>query len=182
MTSTATIKRRNAGKTKASILAAAFDAFSSQGYANTGIRDIANTVGVSSSLIGRYFGNKAKLFEEAFVYGIVNHSDFFQDKQDFGVRMANLIASDTNPQLAVMMVLAMADPESKQIVQAESARHIVEPLAEWLGAPHAKSRAFNMLMLLNGFAVQSLYLSQQQTSPESIAWLAKSLQDIVDNR
>lgn len=175
-------KRRNAEKTRARILAAAFDSFSEQGYAKTGTREIANKAGVSSSLIGRYFESKANLFEEALVHAIYSHSAFVRDKPHFGDRMAKIVASESNPKLTAMTVLAIAAPESKAIAKKVSRRHVVEPLAEWIGPPNAKARALNMLVLLNGFTLQMRHLGDENIPPSSVKWLARALQDIVDNK
>ena len=174
------MKQRDAARTRASILSAAFESFSTQGYAKTGTREIANKVGVSSSLIGRYFGTKAKLFEEALIHGIHTNSLFVYEKQRFGERMAKLVARESNPYLTAMVVLAIADPESKEIARNVSHQHIVTPLAEWLGPPNATARALNMLSLLHGFTIQTLHLSKSRIPKASIDWLAQALQRIVD--
>lgn len=175
-------RRRNAPRTRARILAAAFDCFAEHGYAKTGTREIAGKAAVSSSLIGRYFGTKANLFEEALIHGIYTNSAFVRDKKNFGERMAKIVVSDSNPMLSAMTVLAIADPESKAIARKVSRRHIVEPLAEWLGPPDAESRALNMLTLLNGFTIQTRHLTAGKVPPGSVQWLAQALQDIVDNK
>jgi AcrR family transcriptional regulator len=59
------VKRRNPAVTKARILAAAQKVFAERGYAQTGLRDIANEADVSSALPVTYFGTKAGLFEAA---------------------------------------------------------------------------------------------------------------------
>lgn len=175
-------RRRNAAKTRARILAAAFDSFAAHGYAKTGTREIAKKAAVSSSLIGRYFGTKANLFEEALIHGIYANSAFVRDKKHFGERMANIVVSDSNPMLSAMTVLAIADPESKAIARKVSRRHIVQPLAEWLGPPDAEARALNMLTLLNGFTIQTRHLTTGRVPPGSVKWLARALQDIADNK
>ncbi|WP_317928953.1 TetR/AcrR family transcriptional regulator [Halioxenophilus sp. WMMB6] len=173
------VKRRNAVQTRASILTAAFDAFAELGYAKTGTREIASKVGISSSLINRYFGSKANLFEEALVHGIYSHSLFVQNKEHFGREMAKLMVGENNPNLTAMMVMAIADPQSHAIAQKVAARHVLEPLAEWLGPPQAKARAINMLVLLNGFSIQ-LKLTHTPMPKDSIRWFARALQAIVD--
>ena len=55
----------DAGATRARILAAAKQVFSKRGYSECGIRDIARELGLSSTILLRYFGSKAGLFEAA---------------------------------------------------------------------------------------------------------------------
>ena len=66
---------RNAGDTRARILAAARVRFSLDAYENVGTRDIAADAGVDAALVNRYFGGKEKLFDEAIVdaFAIKDH-------------------------------------------------------------------------------------------------------------
>lgn len=173
-------KPRNAAKTRARILAAAFDIFASRGYARAGMREIAEHADVATSLVVRYFGSKASLFEEALVHGLYARSMFAQDKRHFGKTMVELITSDDDASLPAMIVLAIADPESKAIAQKVTRNVIVGSLAEWLGPPNAQARALNMLALLNGFMIQTRHLSAEPVSAASTRWLARALQAIVD--
>lgn len=172
-------KRRDAVKTRARILNAATEAFAGHGYAKAGIRDIAASAGVAPSLLVRYFGTKAALFEEALTYGIYTHSIFTRNRKNFGERMARMIAGNDD-RITSMMVLAIADPESKAIARRVSRRHVLEPLAEWLGPPNAYVRAQQMVSLFTGFALQMHHLADTPVPPDSVRWIARLLQDIVD--
>ncbi len=130
MTQANPIKPRNAEKTKARILAAAFDLFGEHGYAKTGIREIATRAGVASSLIARHFGNKASLFEQSLIHGIHTHTLFVEEKADFGQQMAKMMVSKANPKLTTTIMLAIADPESKAIARKVTREHIMDPLAQ----------------------------------------------------
>ena len=68
---------RNAGDTRARILAAARVRFSRDAYENVGTRDIAADAGVDAALVNRYFGSKEKLFDEAIedAFAIKDHFD-----------------------------------------------------------------------------------------------------------
>lgn len=175
-------KRRNYAKTRARILNAAYESFAEHGYSNAGMREVAARAGVAPSLVQRYFGNKAAMFEEALIHAIHVGSLFFRDKQRFGDNMAKLIASDDEAKLTAMMVLSIADPDAKMVARRVSRRHVIQPLMEWLGPPNARARANNLTALLNGFALQMRHLNSGPISPASIKWLARALQDIVDNR
>lgn len=173
-------KRRNPVETRARILAASFELFASRGYARTGMREIADKAGIATSLVVRYFGSKSALFEEALINAIYTRGYFIRDKRDFGKKMARLMVDDGDPRIPAMVMLAIADPESRAIAQNVTRRIIIESLAEWLGPPNAHARALHLLTLLNGFTIQTRHLMSEPISPESIAWLARSLQDIVD--
>jgi len=174
------VKRRDAEKTKARILEVAFELFSEHGYTETGTRDVARLAGVAPSLIARHFGSKAALFEATLIYGIQTHSLFVEEKEDFGQQMAKLIVSKSNPKLPAMIVLAAADPQSREIARQVTLTHVLKPLARWIGPPQANARALNMLTLLNGFTIQSRQLTTGSVPRASVTWLGEALQAIVD--
>ena len=172
-------KRRNPAKTRARILEAAFELFAKHGYAKTGIREIAQKADIASSLLLRYFGSKSSLFEDALINAIYTHGFFIRDKENFGEKMAKFVVGG-DAKLAAMMVLAIADPESKEVAKKITRHHVIERLAEWLGPPNAQTRALNLLVLLNGFTIQTRHLMSGRIPPDSVKWLARSLQNIVD--
>ncbi|WAJ46703.1 TetR family transcriptional regulator [Mycobacterium sp. Aquia_216] len=61
---------RNAGQTRADILAAARSRFAAEGYERTTLRAVAAEVGVDAALVIRYFGSKQELFAEAAEFAI----------------------------------------------------------------------------------------------------------------
>ncbi|BBZ45215.1 TetR/AcrR family transcriptional regulator [Mycobacterium parmense] len=56
---------RNAGQTRADILAAARTRFAAEGYDRTTLRAVAADVGVDAAMVIRYFGSKQNLFAAA---------------------------------------------------------------------------------------------------------------------
>lgn len=180
MTAIAEPRRRNPARTKARILAAAFDLFASRGYARTGMRDIAEGADVATSLVVRHFGTKAALFEAALVDAIYSRGFFVREKREFGRKMAELVVNAPDAQIPAMVMLAIADEESRDIAQSVTRRIIIKSMADWLGPPHAEARALHMLILLNGFTLQTRHLMSEEMRPETIDWLARSLQAIVD--
>lgn len=63
--SMASTRRRDKAATRAALLDAARSRFADHGYDGTGVRDIAQEVGVDPALIFRYFGSKEGLFAAA---------------------------------------------------------------------------------------------------------------------
>ena len=130
----------------------------------------------------RYFGSKADLFHDALLFGIFKESMFIRDKAKFGERMARMMFQNSEARLTSLMMMALADPESREVARRVLKHHIISPLAEWLGPPDAEARAMNLYGLMSGFVVQSRMLGTGQVSPVSIKWLAKAMQDVVDER
>lgn len=173
-------KRRNLEQTRERILAAAADVFTRSGYARASLREIAVQADVASSLVSRYFGTKAALFEEALIHVLHTNSVFTWQKVDFGEAMVRLIAERSNTNITVMLVLALADPEAKEIARRVSREHMIEPLVDWLGPPDALERAMEMFALMTGFAIQMDGLHPAPIPEHSLRWLAGTLQNIVD--
>lgn len=173
-------KRRNLEQTKTRILVAAADTFTRSGYAKSGLREIGMRAGVAPSLVSRYFGAKAALFEQALIHVLRANSVFTWQKQGFGEAMARLIPERSNTNITVMLVTALADPEAREIARRVSREHMIQPLVDWLGPPHALERAMDLFALMTGFVIQMDGLYPAPIPEHSLRWLARSLQAIVD--
>ena len=173
-------KRRNLELTRTRIVEAAADTFAGSGYAKAGLREIGERAGVAPSLISRYFGTKSALFEEALIHVLRANSVFTWQKADFGEAMARLIPEQSNTNITVMLVLALADPEAKEIARRVSREHMIQPLLDWLGPPNALERAMDLFALMTGFVIQMDGLYPAPIPQHSLRWLARSLQAIVD--
>lgn len=173
-------KRRNLEATRTRILDAAADTFTASGYAKAGLREIGLRAGIAPSLVSRYFGSKAALFEQALIHVLRANSVFTWRKEGFGGTMARLMAERSNTNITIMLVLALADPEAKEIARRVSREHMIQPLVEWLGPPNAMERAMDLFSLMTGFVVQMDGLHPPPIPEHSLKWLASSLQAIVD--
>lgn len=76
--------RRKRGEPRRLLLEAARERFTSQGFAGTSTREIAEHAGVSETLMFRYFGSKVGLFREALVTPFVEFVEDFNDKWKSG--------------------------------------------------------------------------------------------------
>ncbi len=185
MTTAKQPKRRNAEKSRANILAAAKKIFSERGYAHAGIRDIAALADVSSTLLIRYFGSKAALFEEALI-DAMRIDDLLQNgREGFGEHLARLFLNtelDIHP--PSMIALATNDPEAREIITRVLETHLLPPLTKWLGAPDARARALQIALLSTGFVQYTRQLPQlfaaRGANKKLANWFAQSVQAIVD--
>lgn len=175
-------RRRNLEETQRRILTAAAETFSRSGYAKAGLREIAGNAGVAPSLVSKYFGTKAALFEKALIHVMRTNSVFTWKKEGFGETMARLVLERSNTNITIMLVLALADPKASKIAQRVSREYMIQPLVDWLGPPHAQERAMDMFSLLTGFAIQMNGLNPSPIPEHSLQWLARSLQEIVDEK
>jgi AcrR family transcriptional regulator len=179
-------KQLNDPKTKAKLLAAAQQAFSQHGYAETGIRDIAAIAGVSSTLLIRYFGSKAKLFEAALA-GMIPPPTLWSyfAKDRFGEFLAQTILSaQFDLKLPSILTLAVGSASTRGITTKVTADHVIAPLAKWLGPPNAEARALQIMMLSMGFVVYARELpvlpAETVMGRPLVKWFIRTVQDVID--
>ncbi len=178
-------KVRDAPRTKANILEAAKRAFAEQSYAQTGIRDIAAMAGVSSTLLLRYYGSKAGLFEAALIAAMDANDLFDTDRSVFGAYLAAAL-SDPNADIKspAMIAFASGDAEAQEIATRVSEDYGVAPLAQWLGPPDARARAAQINVLSIGYVMCTRQISlvgRSRAGDKKLAkWLAETVQAIVD--
>lgn len=177
-------KRRNAPKTKARILAAAQKSFSEVGYSQAGIRDIAAIAGVDAALLLRYFGSKAGLFEAALSGSMQLEALLQKGRNEFGENVVNLIlGTDRNIKPTSIMTLATGHADAREITTRVLRKHVLAPLAKWLGPPRADARALEIIVLSSGislFMQIRLLPARKDIVRDLGTWLAHSIQAIVD--
>jgi AcrR family transcriptional regulator len=176
-------KRRNAPKTKAKILDAAQQAFAETGYAQTGIRDIAAIADVSSTLLLRYYGSKAGLFEAALLDAMRVAPLFAMRREHFGEHIAaNVLNTNVDIKPPSMIALSTGDADAREIAARVTREHVVAPLAKWLGPPDANARAAEIVILAIGFALftRQIPLAVGGGEKKLAKWFAQTIQSIVD--
>ncbi len=178
-------KRRDAPKTKAKILAAAQKVFSERGYSQVGIRDIAAVAGVSSTLLLRYFGSKMGLFEAALVDAMHVEVLLQEGKDGFGELLTKLFL-DVNQDIKPPSIVALSigDAEAVAMTTRVTEKHVLVPLAKWLGPPDARVRALEIVLLAMGFVLYTrqipLMSATKGADKKMAAWFAQTVQAIVD--
>ncbi len=184
---TVVTKSRDAERTREAILRAAQQAFSTRGYADAGVRDITAAAAVNPSLVSRYFGSKEKLFEEALADLLDVAMLTGQPRAAFGEGLMRAFtaanADRINP--LQVLVLATADPVSREISDRLLRSAVLEPLAHWFDLPNASERAARLCIIASGFfTYRLLYPLDALTgdvAPATRAWLVRAFQSLVDD-
>ncbi|MDI1434429.1 MULTISPECIES: TetR/AcrR family transcriptional regulator [Polyangium] len=178
-------RQRDADRTRTAILDAARTLFSTRGFTNTGVREVAELAGVNSALVGRYFGSKEGLYR-ATLERIIDISPMLHgDRRRFGVDMVAIFCDtqDASGPLA-MMILSAADPAAHAASIEFLQTKVMVPLAAWLGPPNAEERAARLNILWTGFLTSWKLLPLEPLSDARIAstrrWLEAATQAIVD--
>ena len=178
-------RQRDADRTRTAILDAARTLFSTRGFTNTGVREVAELAGVNSALVGRYFGSKEGLYR-ATLERIIDISPMLHgDRRRFGVDMVSIFCDtqDASGPLA-MMILSAADPAAHAASIEFLQTKVMVPLAAWLGPPNAEERAARLNILWTGFLTSWKLLPLEPLSDARIAstrrWVEAATQAIVD--
>ncbi|WNG44356.1 TetR/AcrR family transcriptional regulator [Archangium minus] len=178
-------RQRDAERTRTAILDAAQTLFSTRGFVNTGVREVAELAGVNSALVGRYFGSKEGLFR-ATMERVIDISPLLRgDRRRFGVDMvAALIDNEDASGPLAMMILSAADPAAHAVSVEFLQTKVIAPLARWLGPPDDKGRAARLNILWTGFLTSWKLLPIQPLGEAHLAttrrWLEAATQAIVD--
>ena len=179
------IRKRDAEASRARILDAAQRAFSETGYSHSGIREIARLAETSSTLLLRYFGSKAGLFEAALREAMPASETLKVARGDYAERLADALLDPANViRPPLMIALASGDAEAAAIAARVSEEHAIAPLAEWLGGKDARPRALAIAMAATGFVTYLRQLPLERLSPSEVEtlrrWFVGSVQALVD--
>ena len=187
----ATRPARNAGDTRARILAAARVRFSLDAYENVGTRDIAADAGVDAALVNRYFGGKEKLFDEAIVDAFAIKDHFAgMDMGSFGEVIATLVIEGSEERRAArfdalgILLRASGSPATQERVSARFHADFVLPLARLLRGRDAELRAAIIASHLIGLATMKHALGSplltDATRRKTVATIGAAIQACVD--
>ena len=176
--------KRDALATRARILEAAQQAFSETGYSHTGIREIARLAETSSTLLLRYFGSKAGLFEAALREAMPASQTLDWGREAYAARLADVLLDPANPvRPPLMIALASGDVEAAAIAARVSEERAIDPLANWLGGEHARERALAIAMAATGCVTYARQLPIDRLSAEEIdglkAWFVRTVDALV---
>jgi AcrR family transcriptional regulator len=178
---------RDADRTRAAILRAAQEAFSTRGYSAAGVREITAVAGVNLALVSRYFGSKEKLFEAALADLLDVSMLTDQPRERFGkaVLESFLIVGRAHINPLQMLALATADPGARAIADRLLRDLTIKPLAQWFDLPNAEERASRLVILASGFFMYRLLYPLEPLSgemaPASRRWLENAFQSLVDD-
>ncbi|CAG9243787.1 TetR/AcrR family transcriptional regulator [Paraburkholderia caribensis] len=135
-------------------------AFSTHGYSQANVRDIAAEAGITAALIVRYFGSKEKLFEEA----VAEAFDFDQTfegtpRAELGNAItAHLFSEPKEADLLAMMLLAASDPTMNHRIRRLVHARMFRPMVKLIGGTDAERRATLILSMVTGLWVYRFML------------------------
>lgn len=156
-------RRRDAAGTRARLLAAARTLFLRQGYAATGLRQIAADAGVDVTLVRRYFGSKRQLFVEATDLGEDADQIWSADGAQIpALLIRRVLAAPADADVPLFALLrSSGDPEVVERLTEQLDRSLTGPLAERVDADDARLRADLVTALMVGVGVLRTLLRKE---------------------
>jgi AcrR family transcriptional regulator len=176
---------RNAAATREAILHSALAAFSRNGYDGVGVREIAQSAGVTAVLVNRYFGSKEELFAAAVDVAFADRSLFEGDPTTLAKRFTAAVMTktetDAEPIDALLLLLRSApNPRAAEILRDSIARHFERPLQALLQGPEASERAAMILALIAGFQLMRKVIGSNALCDANGASLSGNLQSMFE--
>ena len=150
---------RNAVATREAILRSALAAFSRHGYDGIGVREIAQTAGVTAVLVNRYFGSKEELFAAAVETAFAERGNLFVGEIS---TLAQRLTTDLMTKgekdaerinVFFLLLRSAPNPRAAEILRDSIARHFERPLKSLLRGPRAGERAAMILAVVAGLSL-----------------------------
>ncbi len=178
---------RNAAATREAILRSALIAFTKHGYDGVGVREIAQSAGVTAMLVNRYFGSKEQLFAEvvdtAFTPRTVLPDHLETLSQDIATQLVDRTAPESEHLDPFLLTLrSAANPRAAEVVRSGIERHAGRHLRDLLEGPAADERAMLAHSLIAGFWLMRKMIGSTalvQADPDELTRRLQELLDVV---
>src|SRR6201991_2160605 len=174
-------RRRDAAATREAILRAGVEAFTRAGYDGVGVREIAQTAGVTAMLVNRYFGSKEGLFAEVVEVSMAERTVLADDPatlaRDVAATLVRRTAPDADNLDPFLLVLRSApNPRAAEILRAGIEKHVEQHVLDVVPATRGTGRAAIALALINGFWLMRKVIGSTALNETDEAELARTLE------
>jgi AcrR family transcriptional regulator len=171
---------RNAVATREAILRSALAAFSRHGYDGIGVREIAQTAGVTAVLVNRYFGSKEELFAAAVETAFAERGNLFEgESSTLAQRLtADVMTKEKDAErinVFFLLLRSAPNPRAAEILRDSIARHFERPLKSLLRGPRAGERAAMILAVIAGLSLFRTVIGSKALADASAASLSGDL-------
>ncbi|AFM17595.1 transcriptional regulator [Mycolicibacterium chubuense NBB4] len=177
-------RARDAGATRADILAAARERFGAEGYERTTLRAIAADVGVDPALVIRYFGNKAQLFAAAaeFTLHLPDLTGLTPDEMAEALLERFFAVWEADTTFVALLRAAMTSPTAAETMRQVFATQVAPTLAA-VAPDHPGPRAVLIGSLVIGMATTRYVLQAPAATAlgheELIRWARPVIRELL---
>ncbi|EOD63624.1 TetR/AcrR family transcriptional regulator [Amycolatopsis vancoresmycina] len=176
------MRPRNAAATREAILASALEAFTRAGYDGVGVREIAESAGVTAMLVNRYFGSKEGLFAEVVDAAMTERTVLTGDPATLAADLAASLVRRTAPGAErldpfLLVLRSAANPRAAEILRAGIERHVERHLTELLPEQEAAGPAL-ALSVIAGFWLMRTLIGSTALAEAGEAVLRRKLEQV----
>ena len=171
-------------QTRAAILAAARTRFAADGYEKTTIRAVAAEAGIDASMVMRYYGNKANLFQASAAVDLALADRVAKDPEQLAAGMAQAFIErweeSSNEVEQLVIRTAMTHPEAVVQVQRIFDEQIKPSILAVLGDdPDAELRAALIMTQTVGVIVCRYLFGLEPIASADPEVLRRAIQDAI---
>ena len=164
VTDAATPSRDRSADVKQAIRDSAANLFGAQGFAGTGVRDIAERAGVDPALVIRHFGSKAALFLETMTLPVSWSEAIDGPLDEAGERLARFVFDHRREVAAsgtyAALIRASDSPEVRDELRTAVHRLLVAPLRDRLDGADPAERAQLVITQVTGL-MNALWVTEE---------------------
>ncbi|MFJ7219696.1 TetR/AcrR family transcriptional regulator [Amycolatopsis sp. NPDC098790] len=176
------MRPRNAAATREAILNSALEAFTRAGYDGVGVREIAESAGVTAMLVNRYFGSKEGLFAEVVEAAMAERTVLTDDPATLAADLAASLVRRTAPDAErldpfLLMLRSAPNPRAAEILRAGIESHVEKHLVDRLPGREDASPAL-ALSVIAGFWVMRTLLGSTALAHADEAVLQAKLERV----
>ncbi|WP_326568563.1 TetR family transcriptional regulator [Amycolatopsis rhabdoformis] len=176
-------RRRDAAATREAILRAGVEAFTRFGYDGVGVREIAQSAGVTAMLVNRYFGSKEGLFAEVAEVSMAERTVLTGDAATLARDVAAALVSRTAPEADnldpfLLMLRSASNPRAAEILRAGIEKHVEAHILDVVPELRGTDRAAMALSLIAGFWLMRRVIGSSALNAADEATLAETLESL----
>ncbi|MEV0064789.1 TetR/AcrR family transcriptional regulator [Amycolatopsis sp. NPDC050768] len=176
-------RRRDAAATREAILRAGVEAFTRFGYDGVGVREIAQTAGVTAMLVNRYFGSKEGLFAEVVEVSMTERTVLTGDPATLARDVAASLVSRTSPDADsldpfLLTLRSAPNPRAAEILRAGIEKHVEAHILDVVPGVRGTDRAAVALSLISGFWLMRKLIGSTALNETDEAALASTLEGL----
>ncbi|WP_439376953.1 TetR/AcrR family transcriptional regulator [Amycolatopsis lexingtonensis] len=176
------MRPRNAAATREAILASALDAFTRAGYDGVGVREIAESAGVTAMLVNRYFGSKEGLFAEVVDAAMTERTVLTEDPATLAADIAAALVHRTAPGATrldpfLLTLRSAPNPRAAEILRDGIERHVEKHLSDLLPGREKTGPAL-VLSVIAGFWLMRALIGGTELARADEAVLERKLEQV----
>ncbi|GAA3417903.1 TetR/AcrR family transcriptional regulator [Streptosporangium vulgare] len=178
-----TTRRRDAAATREAILRAGVEGFTRHGYDGVGVREIAQSAGVTAMLVNRYFGSKEGLFAEVVEASMADRTVLTDDPATLARDVAAALVRRTAPHADgldpfLLMLRSAPNPRAAEILRAGIEKHVEAHLLDIAPELRGTDRAAMVLSLVAGFWLMRKMIGSTALNGADERTLARTLEQL----